>query len=165
MASNDKFGAGLGIGAAIGFFVGLLTRKPKSLNLTSEAVPDAGSVTAVDVSTDGTNMLIESLRGISAAGDGADILKIQVLGLERAKLVAMRGTKGVNRDEPTRFIRFMDMTNDHLENTLKFGKNVSGDEKRIIESILEDRLAAAGAATADPVAYDDDEDVTEDTHV
>ena len=89
-------------------------------------------------------MLIESLRGISAAGDGADILTIHVLGLERAKLVAMRGTKGVNRDEPTMFVRYMDMTNSHLENALKFGRNVSGDEKRIIESILEDRAAADG---------------------
>jgi len=104
--------------------------------------------------TDGSTKLIESLRGISAAGDGADVLTIRVLGLERAKLVAMRGTKGVNRDEPTTFVRYMDMTDAHLENTLKFGKNVSGDEKRVIESILEDRQAASGG---DPVDADDDD--------
>lgn len=166
--SAGIFGIGFLAGLGTGRFFG---GKNKTVDVAAPpALPvttgPADSPTTTTNPSDGSTMLIESLRGISAAGDGADILTIHVLGLERAKLVAMRGTKGINRDEATKFVRFVDMSTEHLENTLKFGRNVSGDEKRIIESILEDRMAADGASPVDDGDSNDDTlDTDEDAAV
>ena len=100
-----------------------------------------------DITPD-TTTLIDSLEGIEVPGDSADLLKVRVLGLERAKLIAMWGSKGVNHDEPTKFNRLVDLTTEHLVNIKNNSANVSEDEKRIIGSILEDRVAS-GEADAD----------------
>jgi hypothetical protein len=89
-----------------------------------------------------TTTLIDSLEDIEVPGDKADLLKVRVLGLERAKLVAMWGSKGVNHDQPTVFQRLNDLTPEHLVNIKNNSLAVTEDERRIITSILEDRVAS-----------------------
>jgi hypothetical protein len=89
--------------------------------------------------------LIDSLQDIEVAGDAADLVKVRVLGVERAKAVAMWGSKGQNHDEPTKFKRFLDLTTEHLLNIKNNSQAVTDDEIRIIDSILEDRVASGEA--------------------
>ena len=98
--------------------------------------------------TPDTSTLMDSLEGISVDGPIADLVKVRVLGLERAKHVAMWGTKGVNGDEPTSFKRLVDLTTEHLLNIKKNSPKVSTDERRIVDSILEDRVAEGTADAA-----------------
>jgi hypothetical protein len=86
--------------------------------------------------------LIDSLQGIEVSGESATLVKVRVLGVERAKYVAMWGTKGVDGNSPTVFKRLIDLTTEHLVNIREKSVKVSEDEKVIIESILEDRVAA-----------------------
>jgi hypothetical protein len=92
--------------------------------------------------------LIDSLEGIEVPGEGADLLKVRVLGIERAKMVAMWGSKGHDHTEPTKFQRLVDLTTEHLVNIKANSSHVTDDERRLIDSILEDRVAA-GEADAD----------------
>ena len=95
--------------------------------------------------TPDNSTLIDSLEGIEVSGDAADLLKVRVLDVERAKMLAMWGSKGVNQDEPTKFQRLVDLTTEHLVNIKKNSQHVTDDERRIIDSILEDRVAAGEA--------------------
>jgi hypothetical protein len=95
--------------------------------------------------------LIDSLQGIKESGMVADLIKVRVLGLARAKVVAMWGSKGRDGSEGTVFQRFLDLTTEHLLNIKRNSNSVSIDEKRIIDSILEDRVAAG---TEDPSILD-----------
>ena len=92
--------------------------------------------------------LIDSLEGIEVPGEGADLLKVRVLGIERAKMVAMWGSKGQDHTEPTKFQRLVDLTTEHLVNIKANSSHVTDDERRLIDSLLEDRVAA-GEADAD----------------
>jgi hypothetical protein len=105
--------------------------------------PDGGENITPDTTT-----LIDSLEGIEVPGDHADLLKIRILGLERAKAVAMWGSKGVNGDQSTTFKRFADLTTEHLVNIKKNSVHVTDDERTIIDSILEDRVASGAADAA-----------------
>jgi hypothetical protein len=89
-----------------------------------------------------SSILIDSLSGIGVSGKDVDLVKVRVLGVERAKVVAMWGYKGTKRDQPATFKRFIDLTTDHLLNIKKNSKMVTSDELRIIDSILEDRIAS-----------------------
>lgn len=91
--------------------------------------------------TPNTTTIIDSLENITVNGDVADIVNVKVLGIERAKFVAMWGTKGVNGDDPIKFKRLVDLTTDHLINIKKNSLKVTEDELCIIDSILEDRIA------------------------
>ena len=93
--------------------------------------------------------LIDSLEGIEVPGEGADLLKVRVLGIERAKMVAMWGSKGQDHTEPTKFQRLVDLTTEHLVNIKANSSHVTDDERRLIDSILEDRIAAALLVDAD----------------
>lgn len=120
-----------------------------SLDLTGD-MPEPTTIPMpgyVNVTPDNTTLL-DSLEGISVQGTEADLVKVRVLGLERAKLVAMWGSKGLNGDEPTKFQRFSDLTTEHLLNIKNNSQKVTDDEKRIIVSILEDRVAS-GEVDAD----------------
>jgi hypothetical protein len=117
-----------------------------TLDLTEDEKGEADS-TFEDVTPD-TSTLMDSLEGISVDGPDADLVKVRVLGVERAKHVAMWGTKGLNGDQPTKFQRLVDLTTEHLLNIKKNSPKVSPDERRIIDSILEDRVAAGEADAA-----------------
>lgn len=142
-------------GLAVGFFVKTPESKPTSSPLMSE-VPtvdlsqDDGVVTFENITPD-SSTLLDSLEGIAVDGTNADLVKVRVLGVERAKLVAMWGSKGVNGDESTKFQRMADLTTEHLLNIKKNSPKVTPDERRIIDSILEDRVAS-GEADADVLA-------------
>lgn len=95
--------------------------------------------------TPDTSTLIDSLQGIEVPGDVATLLKVRVLGVERAKAVAMWGTKGINHDEPCKFKRLADLTTEHLLNIKNNSRVATPDEITIIDSILEDRVASGEA--------------------
>jgi hypothetical protein len=117
---------------------------------TVDLSQDDGVVTFENITPD-SSTLLDSLEGIAVDGTNADLVKVRVLGVERAKLVAMWGSKGVNGDESTKFQRMADLTTEHLLNIKKNSPKVTPDERRIIDSILEDRVAS-GEADADVLA-------------
>lgn len=89
--------------------------------------------------------LIDSLQGIEESGVDADVVKVRTLGVARAAVVAVWGSKGVDGTSPTVFKRFLDLSTDHLVNIRDKSTKVTDDEKRVIESILENRVAAGKA--------------------
>lgn len=143
------FLAGVAVGA-----LGLLATQEsetESLDLTGDmpeptTIPVAGYVNV----TPDNGTILDSLEGIEVAGTEADLVKVRVLGVERAKAVAMWGSKGLSGDEPTKFQRLVDLTTEHLLNIKANSQKVTPDERRIIDSILEDRVAA-GDVDADAV--------------
>ena len=158
-----------GIGSAVALLIGVVIGAFGfwSASKTVNSVPDVPTpeadpletlgLTEEEKSTDevvfenttpDTSTLMDSLEGISVDGPIADLVKVRVLGLERAKHVAMWGTKGVNGDEPTSFKRLVDLTTEHLLNIKKNSPKVSTDERRIVDSILEDRVAEGTADAA-----------------
>ena len=130
MANNKDTGIGIALlaGAIIGA-LGMWTAKRTAVSPTTKDSFDE-------------DVLVNSLEDISVLGTQADLLKVRVLGLERAKVVAMWGSKGISREEPTKFQRMADLTTEHLLNIKKHSEKVTIDERRIIDSILEDRVAS-----------------------
>lgn len=149
--TNTKQTAGIGIlafvtGLAAGAWAAFAAKKNEPSGLTFIFDETHGSenegLEGENVTPD-TTTLIDSLEGIEVLGTHAQLFKVRVLGLERAKAVAMWGTKGVNHNEPTKFKRLADLTIEHLFNIKNNSEHVTDDERAIIDSILEDREASA----------------------
>lgn len=60
--------------------------------------------------------------------------------LDYQKLTAIWGTKGPNGDGPTTYINLLNAQTDHLEQILKNCHYISENTKKIIKSILSDRM-------------------------
>jgi hypothetical protein len=105
-------------------------------NTTEEEINDAGEPSGA---------LIDSLQGITVSGRDAKMVTVRVLGIERAKAVAMWGTKGIDGDEPTTFRRIADLSTEHLVNIRDKSSRASESDIAIINSVLEDRVAAGEA--------------------
>ena len=153
--ASTKQTSGIGVlallaGAAIGAFGVWATLKPEgddSDTLTLDLSHEGDSDPIVEVGeyenvTPDTTTLLDSLEGLEVPGTEADLVYVRVLGLERAKLVAMWGYKGLNGNDPTKFQRLADLTTEHLLNIKANSTKVTKAERRIIDSILEDRVAS-----------------------
>jgi hypothetical protein len=153
--ARGRIGIGLlALGAAV--VVGILAAKETILSIPEVPGKDEdGDESDINsfgesgdfenITPDNSSTLLDSLEGISVPGTDADIVYVGILGLERAKLVAMWGSRGTGGTEPTKFQRFVDLSTDHLVAIRDNSHHVSKFEKRLIESILEDRVAAGEA--------------------
>ena len=137
VVGSIAFLAGLGAGIAAAILAAPETDEVQVL--------DAG-VTADDITNaanDGTgDLAVDALKGVTVAGAGAKLYKIRVPNLLVATKVAYWGSKGVNGDQPTEFKLFSDLSTEHLVNIRDKSLKVTDDEKEIINSILENRVAA-----------------------
>jgi hypothetical protein len=140
---SPELGVGILIGAVAGFALGRAIRVLKARKQEDAApmtVDDINSVSAVPYEG---KALVDSLRGIKVPGTAAKLYRVRVLGLERAKEIAMWGTKGVNHDQPTMFERLADLPVEHLRNILANSPTVTEPERIVINAILEEREALA----------------------
>jgi len=158
------FVAGLGLGALASR---LLSSKEETLTppptavpakpqfISEEAQPVAPEVLPViaeeedfdDTTPDksDSSTLIDGLEGVTIPGKQFKGITVRTAGLAYAKTVAMWGTKGKFADQPTTFQRLVDLTTEHLIAIKTNSQKVTDDERLVINSILEDRVAAGEA--------------------